>query len=261
MSALSRPELFVCWARGHATPGADVEPLDARHEAIARPTVDGRRHVRCLRCDTWMVTDSPAPGAGRRVDDLVAVERPRRGKALRQALILRLISIDRTFHAITAFAVGIAALAVRWDLTAIRSWADDMLRTLSQAHAGKGGLDSHSLTAALLTHIANLRPHSLFVLALFAFGYGAVSAAEAVGLWLEKRWAEYLTAVATAAFLPIEIHELIKRVTFLRVAALIVNVAILVWIVRAKHLFGIGGPMPEPEVIELEPLPDLAPSA
>jgi len=261
VSVPKRHELFVCWARGHEMPGADIEPLDARHTALARPTTDGRRLVHCLRCDTWMVRSAPPPDCARQVDDATALARPRRGRALRQALILRLIAIDRTFHAIAFAAVGIAALAVRWDLAAIRSWADSTLRTLSQAKAGHGGLDSHSFFAGLLTHVANLRPHSLLVLALFSFGYAAVSIAEAIGLWRERRWAEYLTAVATAAFLPIEIHELIKKITFIRVGALVINVAILVWIVRAKHLFGIGGPVPEPETLELEPLPDTAPLA
>ena len=157
-------------------------------------------------------------------------------------------------------AVGVAALAVRWDLGGIHTWAENMLRTLTQAGAGRGGLDSHSLLAGLLTHVANLRPHSLLVLALFAFGYAAISILEAIGLWLERRWAEYLTAVATAVFLPVEIRELAERVTFLRVAAFVINLAILVWIVWAKHLFGIGGPQPEPDVLDLEPLPDLAPA-
>ena len=63
---------------------------------------------------------------------------------------------------------------------------------------------------------------------------------EAVGLWRERRWAEYLTALATAGFLPLEVHELLKRVTILRVSALVVNVAILVYLVYAKRLFGVA---------------------
>ena len=35
-----------------------------------------------------------------------------------------------------------------------------------------------------------------------------------VGLWLGRRWAEYMTVGATAAFLPIEVVELLQRLTF-----------------------------------------------
>ncbi len=68
-----------------------------------------------------------------------------------------------------------------------------------------------------------------------------VESTEAVGLWHEKRWAEYLTVVATAGFLPFEILELVDRVTVLRVGALVINLAVLVYLLWAKHLFGLRG--------------------
>jgi uncharacterized membrane protein (DUF2068 family) len=102
-----------------------------------------------------------------------------------------------------------------------------------------------------------LNPHSLALLSMFAAGYALVSAVEAVGLWRERRWAEYLTAIATAAFLPLEIHELVARVTLVRVGALIVNVAILAYLVWAKHLFGIGRRDLYEELEPIEPLPRL----
>ena len=127
------------------------------------------------------------------------------------------------------------------------------------ARHGQGGASTHGLTAALLTRLGHVRPHSLLVLALFAGVYGFVSALESIGLWRERRWAEYLTALTTAGFLPIEIHELVAKVTVVRIGAMVVNIAILVYLVLAKHLFGVRGrvepALPEP----LQPLPDLAP--
>ena len=55
------------------------------------------------------------------------------------------------------------------------------------------------------------------MLLALALAYAIVEWAEAVGLWLEKRWAEYLTVLATTGFLPLEVHELVKRVTALRI--------------------------------------------
>lgn len=186
-----------------------------------------------------------------------AEERPRQGKALRQAIIVRLISIDRGVHAVVFGAVAVAAIAIEHRLAAIHGWANGVLDALRSAQHGGGGASSHGLTAALLQRLAHLRPHSLTVLALFAAAYAIVSAFEAVGLWFERRWAEYLTVLATAAFLPLDIHELVDRVTFVRVLALIVNIAILVYLVRAKHLFGIGGRVRPDEPAALEPLPEL----
>jgi uncharacterized membrane protein (DUF2068 family) len=92
-----------------------------------------------------------------------------------------------------------------------------------------------------LNNIAHLHGHTLAILGATAIGYFVIEGVEAIGLWRERRWAEYLTAVATAGFLPFEIHELLDRVTVIRVGALVINIAILVYLVWAKHLFGIAG--------------------
>ena len=234
---LRHPELLVCALRDHV--------FSDEH---ARPTADGRHLAQCLRCRCWsVVPERPAR----------AEERPRQGKALRQAIIVRAIAVDRGVHAVLFAGVAIAAVAVEHQLDAIHGWANGMLDALHSAQHGGGGASTHGLTAALLQRLAHLRPHSLSVLALFAAAYATVSGFEAVGLWLERRWAEYLTVLATAGFLPLDIHELVDRVTFVRVLALAVNIAILVYLVRAKHLFGVGGRERPEEPSALEPLPEL----
>jgi uncharacterized membrane protein (DUF2068 family) len=250
----------VCALRGHNVPGASIEPLEESHYLIVRPTVDGRRLAQCLRCGTWALVDAPAPGTGTPLPALEALDRPRRGAALRQAILLRVISVDRAFHTVAFAATAIAALAIRWNLNAVRGWASSLLGALSSARAGRGGVNAHGITVGLLTHLSQLNPHSLTILAAIAAGYALVSAFEAIGLWRERRWAEYLTAISTAGFLPIELHELIKRITVVRVATMAVNLTILGYLVVAKHLFGLGGPRPEPVSPPVAALPELVPT-
>jgi len=64
---------------------------------------------------------------------------------------------------------------------------------------------------------------------------------EAVGLWLQKRWAEYLTFLATTLFLPLEVYELTKTVSPFKVIALIINLAVVIYLLYAKRLFGLRG--------------------
>ena len=64
---------------------------------------------------------------------------------------------------------------------------------------------------------------------------------EAVGLWYQKRWAEYLTFVATIAFIPYEIYELSRAVSPFKVVAFVVNIAIALYLLFAKRLFGLRG--------------------
>jgi uncharacterized membrane protein (DUF2068 family) len=56
---------------------------------------------------------------------------------------------------------------------------------------------------------------------------------EGVGLWLKKRWAEYFTIIVTCSLIPLELYEIEKRVTFTRIAVLLVNMAI-VWYLFAQ---------------------------
>ena len=70
------------------------------------------------------------------------------------------------------------------------------------------------------------------------FAYGALFAVEGFGLWLGKRWGEWLTVVATTSFIPFEAYELWKRATFTRAGFLASNVAIvmyLVWRIRTRR--------------------------
>jgi uncharacterized membrane protein (DUF2068 family) len=73
------------------------------------------------------------------------------------------------------------------------------------------------------------------------FVYAAIEGAEAVGLWYQRRWAEYLTFVATALFLPLEVYELTRTVSPFKLIALLLNLAIVVYLISAKRLFGIRG--------------------
>jgi len=228
-------ETFVCAFRGHVAPGTTAREWPPASRIVA-PCADDRRFARCLRCDAWIAAD-PAWATVDRLPDLDEIPLPRRGKALRDALVLRAIAIDRAIHAVLFALVAVVALVVETHLGAIQRYSNDLLTAV----AGTGQGASRGFLARELVRVTHLRRGGLEVVFVTACVYAVVEAVEAVGLWRERRWAEYLTALATAGFLPFEINELAKQVTLGRVVALGVNVAILVYLVRAKHLFGIGG--------------------
>jgi hypothetical protein len=60
-------------------------------------------------------------------------------------------------------------------------------------------------------------------------------------LWLLKRWGEYFAMVATSAGIPYELYEIAAKVTPLRVTAFVLNVALVVYLVLSKRLFGARG--------------------
>jgi len=76
-----------------------------------------------------------------------------------------------------------------------------------------------------------------------AFSYAALGMAEGIGLYLEKVWAEYLTLAITASFLPWEIFEVFRKLTYFRVSLLVVNALVLIYLLklvtdRARNGYG-----------------------
>jgi hypothetical protein len=71
--------------------------------------------------------------------------------------------------------------------------------------------------------------------------YALIELAEAVGLWLGQRWGEYLAAAATSIFLPYEIYDLTGKITWLRIAALVINLLLVTYLVWTRRLFGVRG--------------------
>ena len=85
----------------------------------------------------------------------------------------------------------------------------------------------------LITSLSSRRIQELGVVVLF---YAVLYMIEGLGLWFQSRWAEYLTIVATGMFIPIEIYEVVQRVTVPRVGALIVNIGAVVYLAyRLRH--------------------------
>jgi len=83
-------------------------------------------------------------------------------------------------------------------------------------------------------------PQRLELLAAAAFAYAALFATEGIGLWLQRRWAEYLTVIATTSLIPFEIWEIVKEQTATRVLLVVSNIAIVIYLIgvlTGKHRF------------------------
>jgi uncharacterized membrane protein (DUF2068 family) len=231
-------ETFVCSRRGHVTPAALVERLRPEDSGLGVDLPDGRRMARCTRCDVWIATTPPSNPVRETLPSVDEIKLPRRGRPLRDAIVLRLIAIDRAIHSVLFTILAVVLFLLETNLGSLRNDAQRLISGL----AGNTGQGATTGTIDRWLHdILHIRKHTLLILLFTAIAYAVIEGVEAVGLWLEKRWAEYLTAVATAGFLPFEIHELTKKVTVIRVGALVINVAILVWLLWRKRLFGIRG--------------------
>ena len=83
---------------------------------------------------------------------------------------------------------------------------------------------------AFLAKLNLLDDKKIKALGALTFAYSALFLVEGTGLFFEKRWAKYLTIVATISFIPIEIYELVKAATALKFVALVINIAIAIFL-------------------------------
>lgn len=84
----------------------------------------------------------------------------------------------------------------------------------------------------LLAKLPMVDDRKLKELSVGTFIYSAVFLTEGVGLALHKRWAEYFTIITTSSFLPLEVYEIIHRATIAKGVALVINIAVVVYLVR-----------------------------
>ena len=69
----------------------------------------------------------------------------------------------------------------------------------------------------------------LWLIGALVLAYAFVRFAEAYGLWFERRWAEWLAALSGAIYVPVEIYELTRGVTWIKLTALALNVAVVLY--------------------------------
>jgi uncharacterized membrane protein (DUF2068 family) len=80
--------------------------------------------------------------------------------------------------------------------------------------------------------MADLTNIRLWLIAAFAALYAGVRFAEAYGLWHARRWAEWLAALSGAIYVPVEVYELAHHATWLKAAALTLNLIVVAYMVR-----------------------------
>ncbi len=243
-------ELLSCGISGHEFAGTDAARLRPEDSIFARDAADAHRWYRCLRCDAWLMLPAPAHPVREYPPAREEIPLPLRGKPLRDKYVLRLIALDRALHFLILSALGTGIFLFLSHRAQLRG---EFYRVLVAMHGSLGGptSSSHSTILNDLRKLFSLRGSSLKLLGIIAAAYALLEGVEAVGLWLRKRWAEYLTFVATTILLVPEIYELTGTVTVFKILALVINLVVVAYLLYAKRLFGFrGGGRVEREVLD-----------
>ena len=140
-----------------------------------------------------------------------------------------LIAVERTLRGLVLLAAGIYLLA--------------------KAGANFGDIANHIARAVeldprrpfirhIVAKLGRLGKHEVEFFGAAAIGYAGLEITEGVGLFYRKRWAEWLTVVATSSLVPLELYELVRHPSLLKAGGIAVNVAIVIYLYRVVRRKG-----------------------
>jgi uncharacterized membrane protein (DUF2068 family) len=138
--------------------------------------------------------------------------------------ILILIGLFRLFKASLLIALGVGAIKLLH-----KDLAATVMHWVQVFHVDSDNRFIHKL----LVKIFRVTPKQLKELSVGTFFYAGLFATEGIGLLLRKHWAEYMTILTTGVFIPLEIYELARHFTILKLAVAAINV-LIVWYLVAR---------------------------
>jgi len=138
-------------------------------------------------------------------------------------ILLRLIAIIKFLKAasLIALSVGIFRMMHQDIGMRVEHWVRAMHLDPGNRHV-----------EALLARVSNLSPVEVRRLGLVGLVYAGLFLVEGTGLWLERRWGEWATVGITGMLIPVEMYEIVRRPTVLKVLVLVVNVAVVAYLIE-----------------------------
>lgn len=146
---------------------------------------------------------------------------------------IRFITVERFVKGTVLVLAGILLIA----LSGTDAFQDFVGRAQTELNLNPGQHIWQRLYEQTLVRFGHASARTRDVLGAGAVLYGLLEIVEGVGLLMRRRWAEYLVLVATCAFIPVEVDELVRHPTPVKAIAFLVNLAIVAYLVWRKRLF------------------------
>jgi uncharacterized membrane protein (DUF2068 family) len=134
------------------------------------------------------------------------------------------IAVFKLVKGVLLVAVGIGALKLLH-----KDVAQTVLRWVDVLRVDPNNRFIHGV----LSRAFSISPKQLKATSIRTFIYAGLLLTEGTGLLLRKRWAEYFTIITTGGLVPLELYELSRHITAAKIGVLIVNVAIVGYLVAS----------------------------
>lgn len=125
----------------------------------------------------------------------------------------------KTFTATVLTLTAIAILFTLKNYPEMQSWAEDLVL------AGREGI-----VKWIVEHVLQVRPKTLVFGAVAMLFYAGLSGLEAIGLWYEKAWGRWLILLSIGISIPLEIYELTKGFSAIKLIVFLLNVGIFAYV-------------------------------
>jgi len=153
---------------------------------------------------------------------------------------VRLIALFEALKGALALALGFGVIA---------TLGESLTEAAQELVLGLHLDPSQRLPNAFIDAINGVQIGQIWIVVASALAYSMVRFAEAYGLWSDRRWAAWVSALSGGIYLPIEAYELSKGLSWFRVAAALANVAIVVYMVMLLWRSRKGATAPDPNCV------------
>jgi uncharacterized membrane protein (DUF2068 family) len=136
----------------------------------------------------------------------------------RDTKLIRMIAVFKLLKAALLIAVGLGALRL------IQSDATNLLEHWMRVF---GLVPGSRYIVRVLQSAIELTPNRFKVVGIVSFVYSGLFLLEGIGLWLLKRWAEWFTVIMTSSLIPVEMYEILRHPSEIKVLVLIFNIAVV----------------------------------
>ena len=142
--------------------------------------------------------------------------------------VLRSIAIYKILKAMLAIGAGLTLLTwVNRDLTIFLHQY-----ILWPLHYDLDDESQSKFITWVLQYAEHLTPHAKRWIAYANFFYAALFLVEGIGLYLKKRWAEYVVVIITGSFIPFEVYLLMHHPVWWKLALILGNVLIMAYLIH-----------------------------
>jgi uncharacterized membrane protein (DUF2068 family) len=140
--------------------------------------------------------------------------------------ILRLIAVFKFAKALLVIATGMGLWSFYNPTFATALYR--LMRRLPYAFEQR-------LLREALAFLSGMSPGRIQIIATATFAYSTLFLIEGVGLWRGRHWGEVLTVAATSSLVPIEVFEIIRHASLVKILVLVLNLAIVVYLLACLH--------------------------